>query len=454
MENPQQSGWLIGRTKRHLAVLMHLAWPAAFSRMGMIVMTAVDMVIVGQYSTRELAYLSLGNGTFMLVMLVMALGLLLGTLVFTAQAHGRGDFEACGQVWRRSLPFAFITGLVSFLLLSPGELIFQAAGQTPELSEHGGQVMVILGLGLPGFLVFIAGIFFLEGIERPRPAMVLMLLVNLLNVGLDYILVFGAFDLPAMGAEGSAWATTILRTLMAVAISSYILLHPDFQKYGVRLRPGGRWRDWRDQRRMGYASSISLGAEVSAFAALSIFAGWIGALELAAFGVILNIISLPFTFAMGLGSATSVRVGIARSLGDRADMKLAGWTALGLSSLAMTVFGLAIYMLNGPILALYSDDPKLVGFALPLVAFSAWVLMFDGGQVVLSSALRGLGETWAPMWIQSFAYLTVMIPLSYALALPMGRGVQGLLEAIIIASIVSVVLQSIRFGRHAARLKL
>lgn len=446
-----EAGWAPGRVRRHLQGLLRLAWPAMLSRVGIITLSLADTIMVGRFATRELAYLNIGHGTLIAVIIVVSVGLLMGTLVFTAAAHGRGDVAECGRIWRRSMQFGAICGLVALPLALPGEAALGLLGHAPDIAEGGGRVMSILAFGLPAQLLLIANMFFLEGIERPKPGLVVMILGNLLNIFLNYILVYGKFGLPAMGAEGSAWATTIVRWSMFVMLLAYILRAAPLRKYNMRWPSFSDWRAGRELRRMGYAVAISLGAEVLAFASLTHFAGLMGELSLASFGIIMNLLSLPFMFAVGIGLATSVRVGIARAGGDRTDMALAGWTGAGLSTFLLGLAGIGLAFFSTPIVSIYTTDVGLAEITAPLVVLLAVILVFDGGQAVVSSAMRGLGEAWRTTSVQNIAYLGFLVPLGWWLGLSQGRGVQGLVEAIIIASIVSVTMLGLLFHYYVPR---
>lgn len=442
----QHSGeWFRERAARHGRELVRLAWPVMLSRLGIVTLGLADTIMVGAFSTLELAYLNLGSATMVMVYLVVAVGLLMGTLIETAHAYGAGDHKGCGRVFRRALPYAALIGLAAMALSLPGETLFLLTGQTPELAAEGGRVMAILGPGLIGHVVFVHATFFLEGIGRPKPVLAIMVIGNLLNIALNYLLIFGHGGFPALGAEGSAWATTTLRLAMMAMALGYLALAPSLGKFRVFGRTPGPWASWKPQRMKGYAAAFSLGVEVAAFAALAIFAGWLGTLALAAWGVVFNVMTIPFMLAAGLGAATAVRVGVANARRDPQDTALAGWTGFALGSAVLVACAIPIYLLAGPIFGLYSDDARLIAFGAPFVAFAAFVIYADGAQAVLANALRGLGETWVPTGIQTVVYIVIMIPASYALALPLGRGLSGLLEAVLYASIVSIVLQAWRF---------
>lgn len=437
--------WLKARFYRQVKALLGLAWPATLSRIGVIFLGTVDTLMIGHYSTQQLAYLNLGSNTIVLLVLVATIGLLIGTLIKTADAYGREDYEGAGQVWNRALPYAFGVGIISLIVCLPGNWIFTNVGLDAEVSYEGGLVMMVLGFGLPSYIIYVHSIFFLEGIEKPKVGMYMMLGANLVNVFLNYILIYGLYGLPEMGAVGSAWASTIGRVLLAIAIVIYMLRATSLEKYKLVFKWNPQWRMWAHQRELGYAASISLGAEVSAFAALSIFAGWMGTLELAAWGIVMNVLTLGFMVAAGMGVAASVRVGISKSREDYSDAGLAGWTAVLLGGIGLTIVALILYFLSVEITQFYTNDTEVIYFTAPLLVFMGVVLFFDGEQAILASSLRGFGESWVPMGLQIVAYWGVLIPLSYYLSIPYGRGAIGLLEAVLVAGLVSCALQGFYF---------
>lgn len=437
--------WLESRLKRHLAELLRLSWPAMASRLGLLSMGFVDTVMVGRYATSGLAALSLANRALIMVLLVVAIGLLMGVIVKTAAAFGRGDELECGRVWRRSMPYAGAIGTVMLLLTLPAGLWMSLLAQDPAVGEASAELVVILGLGLPAHALFYCSTAFLEGIRRPWVPMLLLVLVNGINVVLNYALIYGNFGAPELGAAGSAWTTTAVRWTMLALVLGYILAAPSMRRFGVHRPHGQRWADWAHQRTIGYASSVSIAAEVGAFAGLAVIAEKLGQLTLAGQEIVLNVMTVPFMIAVGIGSATAVRVGIAHGRDDPADTALAGWTGLGLSSLLLGVVAAVFLVAPGQVFHLHSDDMRLAAITIPAIAFVAFITVFDGGQAVISMALRGIGETWIPTLIQAIAYIGLMLPLSWWLALGLGRGLIGLMEATLVASIFSVLALSARF---------
>lgn len=436
------------RVRSHVRALVRLAVPVVIARSGIMAMAVVDTVMVGRLSARELAYLGIGLAPITTLLLAMT-GLALGTLVVTAAVYGSGRVHECGAVWRRALPFVLVVGAGAAVVCGFGEQLLTLFGQSRELAAEGGAVVRVLGLGLGPALVFLASTFFLEGINRPLPGMVAMVIANLLNVLLNWAWVYGHFGFPAMGAVGSAWATTAVRAFLAVALVAYIWWMADHPRFGVRPRPRGGWHSWAAQRRIGYAAGASIGVEAAAFSILAVLAGWLGPEPLASFSIALNVLSVVFMVAVGLGSATAVRVGIAHGSGDARDTAWAGWTGLAVNTALMGAFGIVLVRFAPTISAAYTTDPALITATAPVIALCAWVLIADGGQGVMANALRGRGETWVATGLHVVSYLVVMTPLAWYLAFPAGRGVRGLFEAVLIASIVSISLLSVRFHRLA-----
>ncbi|NQU57831.1 MAG: MATE family efflux transporter [Rhodospirillales bacterium] len=424
--------------------MLRLSWPVIVARSGVMAMALVDTIMVGHYSTTELAYLSIGLMPFMPVFLIM-LGMVMGTVVMAATAFGMENFKECGAVWRRSMPYAVVMGLGGCIIALFGQELLSMAGQAPALAENGGRIMFILGLSLPAYLVTITSSLFLEGIKRPKPAMLAMIVANIVNVGLNWVFVYGHLGFPAMGAEGSAITTAVVRWLLAIVIVAYIWMMPDQHKFAVRLAPTGGWRAWAEQRRIGYSSAASIGGESVAFACIGLFAGWLGEVPLAAYSITHNLISMAFMVSLGVASATVVRVGIARGRGDRADLQLAGWTGLGVNLVFMAVIGCVFGLFPGLLAGVYSNDAAVIATAAPLIAFCGIIIIADGGQAVMVNAVRGAGGIWAPALIQNFAFMVVLVPLGWWLGIANGRGAIGLYEAVFTATILSLLMLSMRF---------
>ena len=450
-----KNGSLLITIKRHITEIFGLAVPTVLSRAGMIVMLIVDAAMVGHYSSQELAYQSIGLAP-MMFLLVTAFGLMNGILVVTAFHCGSGNLEKCGPIWRRSLIYALALGIIGVFLSSFGEFFLISTGQTANLAKGGGEIISILGWSMPPMLIFVASSFFLEGLKRPKAGMYIMIIGNIANVILNWLWVFGNAGFPELGAAGSAISTVAVRTIMACTIVYYIWHLSDQSILSIRVHAdmiyNGGWQAWSKIRRIGFGGGASNAIESGAFSSMSIFAGLLGIIPLSAFTIAFNMLALTFMFALGLGSATAVCVGNAKGQKDRREMAIAGWTGLALTLISMMILGSLLALFSNHIASGFTNDPQLIVIAAPIIAFIGLVLILDGGQSVMAHSLRGCGETWIPAILHVISYIMVMIPLGYYLSIVVGRGAMGLFESILIASIVSLSLASVRFY-HITKLK-
>ncbi len=450
-ETPIQPGetWLFARLRRHLSELIRLAAPIIVSRLGVLMIAQVDAVMVGHAATEQLAYLNVGNSVVINI-IVAFMGLLLGTLVMTSNAFGAENYRACGAAWRRSLPVAAGLGLIGLVIAWQGPDLMRLLGQTGDLAQGSGAVTRIMGLGVLPVLLFLTTNFFLEGLRRPLPGMLLMVGANLLNVGLNWIFIYGAGPVAALGAEGAAWATTIVRWALALSILAYAWWLPDRDKFGLR-QPDPDPAAGKVQRRIGYGSGLGMASESAAFTAMMLFSGWMGALSAAAYGIAFNMLALFFMIAIGIGGATSVRVGIAYGRRDRADMELAGWTGLGANTVLAGCLALFIHFNADTLVSFYSTDAELLPLATALVKVVAMVLVLDGAQAVMAQALRGRRDVWMPMAFQIACYLGIMVPTAYTVGIAMGQGVLGLIWTVFGTSCLTISLLAGRFAWLARR---
>ena len=434
------------RLLRHISEMFRLAPAIVLARSGMILIILADTIMVGHFNGLHLGYLSIGM-SLVQPLVITSLGLIMGTLVLSAHHFGAGQYLECGRVWRRSIAYAGGLGAISAVVCLFGETFLTWTGQSEELAREGGKVMAVLGLGVPGHLLFLASSFFLEGIRRPTPGLVVMIIANVINFGLNAMFIAGdfvAFGIPD-GAVGAATATTISRWFLAFGLIGYVLVMRGQETLGVRNRAGGGWRAWRHQRRLGYATGASLASESGAFTTVQQFAGWLGALPLAAFTVAFYLLVTSFMIAIGLGAATAVRVGNAHGREDAPDMALAGWTGLGLTFIVTVALGAAMYAFDETLVRLITDDPAVILLSVPLVFWVALVLVTDGMQAVMANALRGRQDVWMPCLMQTFVFFGIMVPVTWYLIFPLGHGAAGMFQGVGIATLVATIMLSLRF---------
>ena len=436
--------------ERHLTRTLRLAGPVILARAGLLVMVAVDSAMLGHYGTLSLAYYAAANAA-QVVMILIGVGLLQGTTILVAQAHGAHDRAACGAYWRVSMVHAAVLGVVMGLLCLLGHWILEATGQEPAVAVGGGRVLDMIAWGSPPLLMWVVCSHFLEGISRPIPGMLVMFGAVLLNVLLNWILIFGNWGGPEMGAEGAAIATSLVRWVMFGALLLVVLRLTDAQSLGISQRVSDFWAVSRRLRRIGYPLGAARGLETGAFAALVMLAGHLGTVPLAAYQIGYNLIGLVFMVAIGTAAASMVRVGNAVGRRNATDIVRAGWAGVLVIACLMVCFAGPFIGLGMPLATLYTDDPAVLPLAAPLIGICGIILVFDGMQAVLMGALRGVADVWVPPGLQLISWWCITVPIGYVLAFVVGIGVDGLMWGILAGALSACVFLSGRFLAVARR---
>jgi MATE family multidrug resistance protein len=425
--------------------------PVIGTRLGIMVMGLTDTIVVGRYSTTELGYVALGWAPTAVV-LTTGIGLLSGVQVMTARRMGEGRPEATGAVVRRGVTYAFWLGLASTLILALfGPALIAATGVEPDLARGSGRVLVLFAWSLTPGLIAVVLSSYLEAIGRPGAALWTMWAANGLNLVLQLLLVPGAFGLPAMGAEGSAIGTALARLGLMALLLAYLVRMKDARALGLFARPSRDLAAEVEQRRIGYGGGLALFAETGAFSAMNVIAGWVGGLALAGWAVVLNVAAVIFMVPLGISAAASVMVARAHGAGDRPGVARAGLVAFGVSAAFTGVVTLILWPGAGFVAGLYTRDPALVAVVAGALVLACLFLIADGLQVVGAHMLRSRGDVLVPTLVQIVCYAAVMLPLGWALALPAGLGLNGIVWAVTAASFLSAGLLVARFWILARR---
>jgi len=433
---------------QHVIRHLRLAVPVMIARAGMIVMISVDTIMVGRVGAEELAYYAISLAPHM-TLLVVGIGLTIGTMILTAQADGAGRPEDCGAIWHTALWVGGLMGIVAGLGLLPAETLLLFLGQSNDVAAGGGRALVMFAAGLPGVMMFIVTSFFLEGINRPGPGVVVALVANLANAGLNWVLISGHLGAPEMGAAGAALATTVTRWLMFFGLAGYVMFMADGARYGVRSAGVGRLALAKKFLRLGTPLAIVTGLETSCFTAVTAFAGWLGPIALAGYQIAFNVVVFVFMLSIGLSTATSVRVANAVGRHDPPGLVAAGWIGMGLVLALQAMVGLIIHTFDDTIAGFYSREAAVLAIAVPALALVGLVVVIDGLQAVAMGALRGTADIWLPMLACALAFWGVAVPGAYLLGIAAQGGVIGLLWGIFAGLSVAFVLLAGRFAMVA-----
>ncbi|WP_201978249.1 MATE family efflux transporter [Hymenobacter rubidus] len=438
----------------HLRPTVLLAVPVVLSQLGHIMVSFVDSVLVGKIGTVELAAVSLGvNSTN--VILILGIGLSMGSVPLVAAADGRHDHPALARLLVSSVWLSVLAGLV---LVGLGQLVpplMHFLGQPPAVEALAAPWVRVISWSFLPLMVFQGFREFAEGLGLTRQAMWLSVLANVVNAALCYALVFGHWGAPALGLMGSAWATLMARILMAVLMAAYVLLAPRLHTYRAAVH---NWLpDAATLARLlglGAPIGVQMAFEVGAFAAAALMIGRLGAVSLAAHQVAINLASITYMAASGISAAATIRVGKLFGSGNLAGARQAGFAAYLLGFAFMGTMAVLFIATRHVAPLLYSPaagpDPAVVAQAATLLLIAALFQVSDGLQVVGLGALRGLEDVKVPSVVALLAYWAVALPLGYFLGIRMHWGAPGLWTGLLVGlSIVAGVLL-LRFRRETA----
>ena len=433
--------------------LMRLAGPNVLSRLGIMAMGLTDAIVVGHYSSVELGYHALGWAPTVTV-LVAGIGLLQGIQVLTARHIGAGRPERTGAVLRRGISYAFWIGLVSTLaLILLGPLALHNIGLEPHLAAGATAALIVFSLSLLPYLIADAQWFWLEAQGKSQVPMVAMWVANIVNLLLAIWVVPGNSPFPVSGAVAAGWVTLVARVALMLMLALWIWRWKEAHRMGVFTKPAPDKAESREQRRIGYASGLSYAIEAGAFSGMNFVAAQLGVLVVASWAVVLNVAAAVFMVPMGIAAATAVLVSRAVGAGSISAVRRAFRMGMTLALVALALLSVVVFLDTDLVARAYSDDPALLAMTGGALLLSCLFFMADGAQVVSANALRARGDVWWPTGMHFFSYIVVMLPLGWWLAVRQGGGLDGIIWAVIIASLISGVALTWRFVALGDRMK-
>ena len=283
--------------------------------------------------------------------------------------------------------------------------------------------------------------------------MVAMWIANLVNLLLALWIVPGTSPFPVAGAVAAGWVTLVARCVLLIMLAGWIWRWPHAHAVGVFRKAAPDRAEAREQRRIGYASGLSYAIEAGAFSGMNFVAAQLGVLVVAAWAVVLNVAAAVFMVPMGIAAAGAVLVSRAVGAGDVQAVKRAFGMAMTLAMGALLALSLIVFLDAELVGRAYSDDPALLAMTASALVLSCLFFMADGAQVVASNALRARGDVWWPTGMHFVSYVVVMIPLAWWFAVRQGGGLDGIIWAVIIASLISGGALTARFYWLGDRMK-
>jgi MATE family multidrug resistance protein len=418
-----------------LRSLLRLSGPLVLALLVSQTMSIVDAAMVGRLGAASLAGVGVGNGLYFAIT-IFGLGLVGGMDTLVSQAVGAGETNEARRILRVCLHLAWGIGLLLTVALGLSGAILELAGVAPAVAAEARRFLLGRLLNVIPFCLFFALRSYLQALGVTRPIVLASIVANVLNIGGNFLLIFGdgtlrriglpPIGLPALGVFGCGLSSSF--AMMASTLFLWLVV-----RVGDRRRPAAAPSPSQESElslirrvlRLGGPSGLQMVAEAGAFATAGLFAGRMGATPAAAHHIALSLASLSFMLGLGVSTATAVRVGRHIGAGQTPLARRAGLCGVGLSVSAMAVAGVLFLLFSHELARAFTDDVKVLPLAAQLITVAALFQLSDGTQVAASGALRGVGDTKTPLYANLFGYYVLGLPLAAWFGFSLGLGPKG-----------------------------
>ncbi|MEM6262850.1 MAG: MATE family efflux transporter [Bacteroidota bacterium] len=436
----------------HIGPTISLSIPVIIGQLGHVLMGVIDSIMIGDLGPEYLSAASLTNSIFFMT-LVVGIGVAVVISPLTAEASSSGNKQGTADYLQQGLVVGLGLSVVMFLINTKSVDLMYVLDQPPRDVELAHSYMLILNWSILPMMLFMMGKHFTDGLSHTRPAMYITLAGLAINVGLNYLLIYGKAGLPRLELDGAGYGTLIARIVMMALMIGYIWFRKDYKAY---------WQGWEGVKpkvvekilRLGLPSGLQYLFEMGAFSAGALMIGWIGSEARAAHQMVISLASVTFMVVTGISAGASIRVGNYLGKQDYDGLQRAGFTGILLGTAFMSCSAVVFVLCRNVVPFIFQiNDPEVVQYAAVLMILAAWFQVFDGIQAVGAGVLRGIQDVNVPTLITFVAYWLVLLPVGYLLAFPLEMGVVGIWWGYVIGLVVSSFLLTYRFWRKTQRLR-
>lgn len=426
---------------------LRLAVPLILGQLGLVGMEAADVIMAGHLGGLELAAVGLGVSLAMPVMMFF-MGTCMAVSPMVAFHVGAREQHRIAPYMAQTLWLALLLGVLWWVVYQAAPWVIGWLHVTPELGRLAVGYVRAMAWGAPGACVMFVLRFMFEGMGRTRPVMLVGLAGLVINVLANYVFMYGALGVPAMGAVGAGWSTALALWLMAAAMLWCVQRDPQVRRlrlFSALGRP--QLGQWVQTLRLGVPVGVTIFLEAGLFGVLGLLMALFGGTAVAAYQVAANFSALTFMLPLGIALATTARVGQAAGARDIAEARYRGFVGVALALMVMIVPLLLMGVFPRWIAGFYTADPDILTLAAGLLQLAVLFQLFDGLQVSAAGALRGCKDTRVPMVITLLAYWGVGLPVGWWFGFAEHGGPRGLWWALIAGLGVASVLLIRRFHR-------
>lgn len=413
----------------HYTATLRLGLPIAVGQLGVIIVGFADTAMVGHYSTDALAAAAFVNNLFTLVTFIL-MGYSYGLTPLVSGLYGCGKQEEAGGVLKNALGAGLLFSAVLSVVMGVLYFFLGYMGQPSEL----------LPLIRPYYLLGLAGIAFVllfnvlrqfcDGITDTSVGMWALLAGNALNVLGNWLLIGGVGPFPELGLMGAGWATLASRVLMVAVLAGFLLWRKRYARFrtgfsGTRLSRS----EMLHINRVSLPVSIQMGLETGSFTFSAVMAGWLGAVELAAYQILVTVGTLGFLFYYSFAAGASIRVAAFVGMGNWQQVRHAERASRHILCALAAIASVCILLFARPLVSVFTADVRVLTVALAMIVPLVVYQFGDAMQICYANVLRGTGQVMSMMKVAFISYILINIPLTYLLAFPIGLGLQGIYVA-------------------------
>ncbi|PQJ30427.1 MATE family efflux transporter [Nonlabens arenilitoris] len=422
---------------------LNIAYPIMAGQIAHLLVAFADNVMVGKLGDAQLAAVSLGN-TLIFIALSIGIGFSFAITPLVAEADAKGNFQKVKSIFHNGVLVSTINGVLLCILLFLSEPILFFLDQPDEVIVLAIPYMRIVAFSMIPLMIFQSIKQFSDGLSKTVFAMQATIVANIVNIILNYLLIYGEFGFPRLEVEGAAYGTLVARILMVPVLIFLLTRKVELKKY-FTLIESFSVSIIKKLLHLGFPTALQMFFEVSLFTAAIILSGVLGTKNQAANQIALNLSAMTFMVGVGLSVTATIRVGNQLGAGNITELKRIARSIFLLTLIFDVFFALMFYSFRAQLPWVYIDDIEVVKIASSLLVVAAFFQVSDGLQVVFLGALRGLQDVWIPSLICFVAYWLIGFPVSYYLGIILDYDGQGIWMGLLLGLSVSSILMYLRY---------
>jgi len=431
--------------KKESSILLKLGGPIIATQLMRMGLNFTDTVMAGNLSALDLAGVAIGNAMY-LPLSIFCMATLIAINPIVSEHLGARRFKEIGTSARQMFWLVLMLTVPTFFLTRNLDIIMNIVGVTDEIVPIATDYLKAISWGLLPLFAYAGVRYFSEGLSVTKPAMYIAAVSLVLNVGANYIFMYGGLGITGMGAVGAGYATSLINLFAAIVFIGFMINFKPFKRFDIFARTKGPdLKIFSEFLKVGLPNGASTAMEILLFASVSVLMGTLSVEASASHQIAINVAATLFMIPFGLSMAITQRVGFSIGQGSLSKARLRGFIGIGMCASIMTLTAVMLFSIPETIIGIYTDDPLVSKMSVSLLFMAGLFQISDGLQVGGFGALRGLKDTRTTMIVNFIAYWLIGFPIGYYLGIISDFGPEGLWIGLISGLSVAAILHNFRF---------